>query len=606
MIGRFRKDRIDSGAAPWEAAAASAADSAPETDAESGNGKRSAGRKAKARTRAGAGKEKPPTGPPSATRKRSRDSGGKRGERKRGERKRGGSDTGPARPLRAVIIDGSHLTTVSVKRGEAAITEIDCDGDPLKAVKRAAKMRGATIIWGGRVSTREMRDIPDGLHPAAHQQATLTGLQMVYGDEPLVAAKGKIALAADADEEMVRLLRKKRKLVASAFSVGDKSGAWIRLGHTIAEATLVLDGEVKAYAPLGPGLDSITAMVHESGGKFTTDQAIAEMATRVASEASGVFSRWQQAHIAVPEIWLHGPGANLRDKIADTLLDATQCRVLYPVVPGLSLEGQPSKWSAPGAVYSANAPRLVQTKILATRRRFRLVASTVAMAAAFVGALVWMWTVSTSTGAAREVRLADAQARQAAAEVIINQAEFDLSAEAERAAETLKLLNAGSARDPWLEAWPDWLRVVELADSSVSVTPRGMDVQRSSIPGGIEGNMAARRALDTWGREVFGPATVGQSDTSVSLTYGDSEAVSAIPVPLAELTAELTPEEIALVAPLAVDGAVTAEAAAALPDTARFAQAIAASASRQPAAAGLGTTTLRWSFVANPAGTEDE
>ena len=461
---------------------------------------------------------------------------------------KGKKRTGRGRTKRVLLLDGRHTTKVAV-RGNRVLSVDPVDHKSAEIAESAAKKaaKGNTaVIWHshGQAFIRDDK-LEEGLNPKAKQVQMLDRqIEMFTGSVPAAMWENTdgffscIGLNADRSSRWVH-----GKVHPGAFAVlTDQDGAWVRIGWDSTDMTLVSGGEVVSWEHLGDGIEGIHSrlsnLISEGARAAEQHEKIrSEHNDEIAQRVHVAIGEWQQSGWSVPQIILHGPGAESPDEMRRVLTRHTGLIVTEPsaVLRKWTYLAPGSSWlpAALAAVENDLPKLIIGNKIAAMKlllQRARLWGS-VALAVLVVAG---MWWKSASDGQAIQDRVAAADARKAAAEQKIA---ADEAASSDLAASDVRqsILSEIGAFGPPAQTEettgavliPDWEALFDFWEVWVplgQVEPEGITPDKGewtltvADPGTkISGHLEMRYLLDEWVEAVWGHCARGTVGADIAL-----------------------------------------------------------------------------------------
>lgn len=441
-----------------------------------------------------------------------------------------GGVPGMRRPPLAVMVDGTRVTEVRFKSGEAVSVSEHDHGTELEAVSAAASKRGSRLlVWCGAVSARVARPVDASEHPDATGLADALYLQKVFGEGQPAAMSGAVAISPDMPGDVAELIASRRpQMVVSGMCVGlDDEGIWLRVGRSIVEATLVHDGQISGWTELCKGLDSVAEQIARGRA---AQRARTDLAERVVLETRRAIMQWQRTRTVPPSIWLHGPGGDPAGEVHQALLAHSGCRVALPSAGTAAAAGAAQHTLLlPTAARSLAAPRLQQpVRVLkqASKGKQRLALKVTAAAVAVLGVMA---AVAALQGQSVKQRI-DRATRE------LNQLQDDpqtaagkqLVAEAEAVADLVARLS-GSDSPNWemLFALAERFRGYAEDDELTVQSDRQQTAITLSVPGGVEDLAEVLDEMDAWAEAIYGPGAYSASGPTAKETPGGEMVISA-------------------------------------------------------------------------------
>ncbi|MDE0195581.1 MAG: hypothetical protein OXP08_08525 [bacterium] len=440
-----------------------------------------------------------------------------------------GDALGRRRAPLVVTVDGTRVTEVRFRSGEAVSVSEHDHGTELEAVQAAASKRGnRLLVWCGPVSARVSRPAASSEHPDAAALADAAYLQKVFGKDRPAAMSGEVAMSPDmADDTAAFVASRRPRMVMSGMCVrSEDEGIWLRVGRSVVEATLVHGGRISGWSQLCEGLDSVAGQI--SGGR-AAQRARSDLAERVVLETRRAIMQWQRTRTVPPSIWLHGPGGDPSGDIHQALLSRSGCRVALPAVDAAA-EAAQHALVLPVAACSLAAARLQQpARVLQSASRgnralaLKVAASAVAVLAvmAIVAALQGRSVGQRIDAATREIGLYQDDPQAAADKQIVAEAEE---------AQTLLSRLSGSGGPNWemLFALNERFRGYAEDEEFSLRSDRQQTSISLTVPGGIEHLTGVLDELDVWAEAIYGPGAYSVSGSGVDEIPGSGIQVTVL------------------------------------------------------------------------------
>lgn len=415
----------------------------------------------------------------------------------------GGAPTGK-RKGRVAVVDGTNVTIVTFRQGDVRSVESRAYDTPEEAFDDAAKTTrkktGGIIVWAGEYEQQIIKSEP--YDPKIAELALGEELLMVFGGEDMLCASVPgIALRADLPGKA------KTPVVPAAFCVGGQDGAWVRVGHTQSDVTLVVDGAVRSVQKFAHGIDD-----YATGGGRDPTETLEEEARKISSRLQTQLAEWLAHYASVPYIWLHGPGDDPRGVLAAVMRDETGRRVRTPCNGfGVAAGAVMDRADIPAAVHAAGAPRLRNPRRLITAAKRRTARARAGAASAAAAVLIGMAWLSHSRDQSAKNEQARLRALKETHEAAIDHEAAELSDRAESARQALEAIAATETDDP---NWP--LLVLLAGDEQMSA---GRNAITLTLAGSdlIAGYAQDLVSMDELAVAVFGVGAYATSGDSVSV-----------------------------------------------------------------------------------------
>ena len=418
-----------------------------------------------------------------------------------------------------ILIDGTKLTEIAFRSSNAmTVTENDHD-TAAEALQAALVKRGGRrmLVWCGRVTARVSRPVEASEHADVKRLADAQYLAKVFGKDHFVAMSGAVAMTPDVPSESAEELAERApRMTVSGMCVNlDEDGIWLRVGRSLAEATLVHQGQISGWTTLCDGLNSVAERIRQGQAPM---RARADLAERVASETRRAIMQWQRTRTVPPQIWLHGPGGDPSGEVHQALVLHSGCRVAPPrTEEGESAGPALSQYTSvlPAATWALSAPQLHQPVSVLDEagklKRQQKLRITAAVLAVFGG----MAAFAEYQGFQVKERSEAAQARITAAENAAKSEERQIVDKAKRVKPLVDHMQAYEA--------PDWSKLFEMHERypnetglmSIQASNHQTDINVADCCDGINMYPELLAEFEQWARAIYGPEATATSTSGI-------------------------------------------------------------------------------------------